>query len=67
MLTKIKQRLSSKTYLTALSLGVLSIIELNHQLLTQFIPEGYRGYVIMAWPIAMMTLREVTTTALSEK
>ncbi len=67
MLDKIKQRLQSKTYLTALALGIVSLLEINAPFVTSFIPEAYRGYLLMIWPIAMMTLREVTTGALSDK
>ena len=67
MLELIIQRLKSKTYLTALTLALLSVIEVNLQLVSQFIPLEYRSYLIMVWPVVMLTLREVTTAALSEK
>ncbi len=67
MIESIKQRLKSKTYLTALALAVISIIELNSKFITQFLPSEYAGYTVMIWPVLMLTLREVTTGALSEK
>lgn len=67
VLELIIQRLKSKTYLTALALALLSAIEVNLQLVSQFIPLEYRSYLIMIWPVVMLTLREVTTAALSEK
>lgn len=67
MLETIKQRLKSKTYLTALAMAVVSIIEVNSKLLTQHLPPEYSGYAVMVWPVLMLTLREVTTGALSDK
>ena len=42
-------------------------VELNSNFLGQFIPLPYRNYVIMLWPVLMLTLREVTATALADK
>lgn len=67
MLELIKQRLSSKTYLTALALALITALEMNLQLIQQFIPLEYRQYAVFVWPVAMLTLREVTTSALSTK
>jgi hypothetical protein len=43
------------------------VIELNSNFIGQFIPLPYRTYIIMLWPVLMLTLREVTTTTLSDK
>lgn len=56
----------SKTYATALLLGLITAVEMNTQLLSQFIPEIYRPWLLMIWPVTMMTLREMTNSALSE-
>jgi hypothetical protein len=61
------QRLKSKTYLTALAMAAVSIIEVNSKFLTQYLPPEYSGYAVMVWPVLMVTLREVTTGALSDK
>ena len=67
MLDLIKQRLSSKTYLTALFLALITGLEMNFQFIQQFIPAEYKQYAVFIWPVAMMTLREVTTSALADK
>lgn len=67
MLDLIVQRLKSKTYLTSLALAIITAIEMNFQFLSTFIPAEYRQYAMFVWPVAMLTLREVTTSALSEK
>jgi uncharacterized membrane protein len=67
MLTLLKQRLQSKTYQVALLGAVLTIIEAQSGYLSSFVPAEYRRYAVMLWPILMLTLREVTTTALSDK
>ena len=64
---KIIARLRSKTYWAALAMAALSIIEINAQLLTQFIPAEHRAWLLLAWPLVMITLREITTGALSDK
>ena len=67
MLDLIKQRLKSKTYLTAVAMAVISIVEVNSKLLTNALPPQYVGYAVLVWPVLMITLREITTGALSEK
>ena len=61
-----RKRVLSKTYATALLLGLITAVEMNTQLLSQFIPETYRPWLLMIWPVTMMTLREMTNSALSE-
>ncbi len=63
----IVQRLKSKTYWVALVGALLTIIEANSGFLGQFIPAPYRAYIIMLWPVLMLVLRELTTTALAQK
>ena len=63
----ILQRLKSKTYWVALVGALLTAVELNSNFLGSFIPLPYRNYIIMLWPVLMLTLREVTTTALADK
>lgn len=63
----IVKRLKSKTYLAAIAMMVLSIIEVKAQAISMFLPAGTREYLVLAWPIVMFTAREITTTALSEK
>lgn len=61
------QRLKSKTYWVAIVGALLTTIEANSGLLGQFIPAPYRAYIIMLWPVLMLVLRELTTTALADK
>ena len=61
------QRLKSKTYWAALVGALLTAIEANSGLISQFLPADIRPYIVMLWPVLMLALREVTTTAISEK
>ena len=63
----ILQRLQSKTYWVALIGALLTIIEANSGFISSFLPADYAKYAVMLWPVLMLTLRELTTTALSEK
>jgi hypothetical protein len=63
----LRQRLSSKTYRTATILGILSFLEIHFEIISPFIPEQYRPLMVLVWPVAMMTLREYTSTALKDK
>jgi len=63
----ILQRLKSKTYWAAIVGALLTAIEANSGLISQFLPAGIRPYIVMLWPVLMLALREVTTTAISEK
>ena len=67
MIEKIKQRLRSNTYRVALVGGALTAIEINSGLILGWLPAEYRPYAFALWPLAMMTMREVTNTALSDK
>ena len=67
MLDLIKQRLQSKTYIAALVGALITLIEANSGVLSQLVPPEYRAWLMAAWPIGMMALREVTKTALADK
>jgi len=61
------QRFKSKTYWVAIVGALLTAVELNSGFLGSFIPMPYRNYVILLLPVLMVILREVTTSALSDK
>lgn len=63
----ILQRLKSKTYQTAIIGAILTILETNSGIISQFVPAEYRTYIVLSWPLIMITLREVTTGALADK
>ena len=65
-LKTIKRRLTSKTYLTALALGIITAVDLNTQVLSGLFPEQYRPFLLMVWPVTMMTLREMTKSGLAD-
>lgn len=67
MLEKLKQRLLSKTYWAAVIGALLTIAEVQGGYITSFLPTGQGKYLLMLWPVVMLILREVTTTALSGK
>jgi len=66
-MTPILQRLKSKTYWVAIVGALLTVIEANSGFIGQFVPAPYRAYIIMLWPVLMLVLRELTTTALANK
>ena len=61
------QRLKSKTYWIAVIGALLTAIEVNSGFLGSFVPMPYRNYIIMLWPVLMLFLREITTSALTDK
>ena len=61
------QRLKSKTYWVAILGALLTAVEVNSGFLGSFIPMPYRNYIILLWPVLMVLLREVTTSALADK
>jgi len=67
MIDLIKQRLKSKTYLTAITLALISGLEMNYQFVSMYLPAEYRQLLLFVWPLSMLLLREVTTKALAEK
>jgi hypothetical protein len=67
MLELIKQRLKSKTYIAALLASILTLIDANSGIISSYVPLPERTYLVMLWPILMLTLREVTNSALADK
>ena len=67
MFDKIKARLTSKTYIAAATMAVLTAIEINSPLLSTFVVPEHRPYLLALWPVVMMTLREITKTAVDDK
>ena len=67
MLNLILQRLQSKTYWVAIVGALLTIIEANSGFISGFLPPAYAKYAVMLWPVLMLTLREITTSALADK
>lgn len=61
------QRLKSRTYWIAIIGALLTAIEVNSGFLGSFVPMPYRDYIIMLWPVLMLFLREITTSALTDK
>lgn len=61
------QRFKSKTYWVAVIGALLTAIEVNSGFLGEFVPMPYRNYIIMLWPVLMLFLREITTSALTDK
>lgn len=67
MLDLIKQRLKSKTYWVAMIGAGLAILDAQSGVISTLLPPQYRSYVVMAWPLVMISLREVTSVALDAK
>lgn len=67
MIEKIRQRLNSKTYLTALALALITALEAQLQFFSGFVPPEFRPWLVMVWPAAMLTLRELTKEPLDSK
>ena len=67
MFSLIIKNLSSRTVKLALLLALISGIEVQAGFFSQFVPLAYRPWLIMIWPVAMVIMRNITTTALSEK
>ena len=61
------QRFKSKTYWVAILGALLTVIEANSGFISSLMPPAYRAYIVMLWPVLMLTLREITTTALADK
>jgi len=60
-------RLKSKTYWAAIIMSVLTIIDAQQGSITALVPDEYRPYLPLVFPLAMLFFRELTTTALAEK
>ena len=63
----ILQRLKSKTYWAAVIGALLTGMDAQSGFFSQYFPLEYRPFIPMLWPVLMLALREITTTALSEK
>ncbi len=61
------KRLKSKTYWAAIGGALLMVIEHNSGFFSTYLPDSVRTIAVMMWPVLMVALREVTTTALAEK
>lgn len=61
------QRLKSKTYWAAIIGALLTGLDAQSGFFSQYFPPMYRPYIPMLWPVLMMVMREVTTTALADK
>lgn len=61
------KRWRSKTYRVALVGVILTVIEQNVGLISTLIPEAYRAWAVMFWPVAMLVLREMTTEPIEAK
>ena len=66
-MTAIVQRLKSKTYWAAIIGAMLVVIEQNSGVFSMYLPIEVRTAAVMLWPVLMIALREVTTSALSDK
>ena len=63
----IKMRLKSKTYWAAIVGALLLVIEQNSGVFSHYLPESVRSMAVLMWPVMMVALREMTTTALNDK
>lgn len=63
----ILQRLKSKTYWAAIIGALLTGMDASSGFFSQYFPLEVRPYIPLFWPVLMLALREITTTALSEK
>ena len=63
----IVKRLKSKTYWAAIVGALLLVIEHNSGIFSTYLPESVRSMAVLLWPVLMVALREVTTSALSDK
>jgi branched-subunit amino acid ABC-type transport system permease component len=61
------QRLKSKTYWAAIIGALLTGLDAQSGFFSQYCPLEYRPFIPMFWPVLMLILRELTTSALSEK
>lgn len=67
MLAKLKGNLKSKTVWFANALIVAGFLEQHGHVLTELVPENYRGLAVSLVGLAVWGLRAVTSTSLSEK
>jgi hypothetical protein len=67
MLKLIRARLNSKTYRVAIVGTLLVILEQNSGVISALLPVGLQPWAVMLWPVLMITLRELTNSALDKK
>lgn len=67
MKNAIIKRLKSKTYWAAIVGALLLVFEQNSGVFSMYLPESIRSMAVLMWPVLMIGLREITTTALAEK
>ena len=67
ILQLIAQRLKSKTYWVGMLGLLLTAIDISSGTITGLLPAEYSPFAVLLWPMAVLTLREVTTAALSDK
>ena len=63
----ILQRFKSRTYWAALVLAALTIIEAQYSVVATLVSKEALPYLPLAFPLAMMFLREITKTAIADK
>jgi hypothetical protein len=63
----LRQRWASDTYRAIVIGAVLTFIEANLGLVSSLIPEQYRPYMPLVWPLVMAYYREQTKEPLSAK
>jgi uncharacterized membrane protein len=61
------QRLKSKTYWAAIIGALLVVVEQNSGAFSALLPAQARAMATLLWPVLMIALREVTTSALADK
>ena len=54
-------RLKTPQYQAALLGALFTVLDANGGFISQFFPAQYRGYIVMAWPVIMLTVHEMTT------
>ena len=52
----VRQRLKSKTYWAAIIGAILSIMDVNGVFVSGFFPAEIRPYLVMIWPVVMITV-----------
>lgn len=66
-MNKVTQRLKSKTYWAGLIMSLLTIIEAHQQIVSSLVPDVYKPYMPLVFPLVFLILREFTSTALADK
>ena len=66
-MNKIIQRFKSKTYWAAIIGALLMVVEHNSGIFSKYLPTDWQSAAMLFWPVLMVMLREITTSALSDK